>query len=416
MACDFATASLREYVAALYCKDIDGFWYSSAALSEFTALDNGGQAFNMALTYGTAIDVNANNDVVLEVACAISVGLQVPSDRVTDELGGFCGSPSPLVGSAAVEEEAATEDAAAEGDATEEAAAEGDATEEATEDAAERLLQEEAAEGDATEEAAEGDATEEAAEEEAAEPVQTEWVINMYVQSDPYATTYAVDDIIAVADTLTDEIDAVTSADFGAATVVSAAVLEVACAFVQAPAATPDKLNFVVAGTTDVSGYVYCYGEIEGTPVPAPVDEAAAERLLQEEAAEGDATEEAAEGDATEEAAEGDATEEAPEEAAEEEAAEEAPMTEEEFLAAHTMVRQMTVSPDFGFSMEFAAAEDHTYNWGCFCTSLNPGNPQFTTEVTVGVVQTLVTPVEPVSAQSVWCGVIMALFAAVFMY
>merc|ERR1719183_2217718 len=269
MACDFATASLREYVAALYCKDIDGFWYSSAALSEFTALDNGGQAFNMALTYGTAIDVNTNIDVVLEVACAISVGLQVPSNRVTDELGGFCGSPSPLVGSAAVEEEAATEDAAAEGDATEEAAAEGDATEEATEDAAERLLQDEAAEGDATEEAAEGDATEEAAEEEAAEPVQTEWVINMYVQSDPYATTYAVDDIIAVADTLADEIDAVTSADFGAATVVSAAVLEVACAFVQAPAATPDKLNFVVAGTTDVSGYVYCYGEIEGTPAPA---------------------------------------------------------------------------------------------------------------------------------------------------
>jgi hypothetical protein len=126
MDCSFETASLREYVAVLYCKDIDNNWYGSAAVSEFTALDNGGQAFNMALTYGTAIDVVTNNDVVLEVACAISVGLQVPSNRVTDELGGFCGSPSPLVATAAVEEEAA-DDAA---DATEEAADDAaDATE-----------------------------------------------------------------------------------------------------------------------------------------------------------------------------------------------------------------------------------------------------------------------------------------------
>merc|ERR1712193_439596 len=163
-----------------------------------------------------------------------------------------------------------------------------------------------AADADATD----AEATEEAAtEEEEAEVVQTEWVINMYVQSDPYATTYSVDDVIAVADTLADEIDAVTSADFGAATVVSAAVVEVACAFVQAPAATPDKLNFVVAGTADVSGYVYCWGENDGEAKPVPVEDEAAARLLQDDAeaeaeADADADADAAEADAEVEAEE----------------------------------------------------------------------------------------------------------------
>jgi len=52
MACSFETASLRKYEAVLYCEDIDGNWYSSASANAFTALDNGGSTFNMALTYG----------------------------------------------------------------------------------------------------------------------------------------------------------------------------------------------------------------------------------------------------------------------------------------------------------------------------------------------------------------------------
>jgi hypothetical protein len=66
--------------------------------------------------------------------------------------------------------------------------------------------------------------------------------------------------------------------------------------------------------------------------------------------------------------------------------------------------------------MTFTAEEGHIYDWGCFCTSLNPGSPMFTSDLVSGEVTTLETPPEIVSAQSVWCGVIMALFAAVFMY
>jgi len=47
MACTFETASLVKYEAVLYCEDIDGNWYSSAAVTEFTAMDNGGATVNM---------------------------------------------------------------------------------------------------------------------------------------------------------------------------------------------------------------------------------------------------------------------------------------------------------------------------------------------------------------------------------
>jgi hypothetical protein len=102
----------------------------------------------------------------------------------------------------------------------------------------------------------------------------------MYVMSDPYATAYVTDDVMAVANGLTADIDAVTSATYGAATVASTAVVEVACAFVTAPAATPDKTAYTVAGTTDVAGYVYCWGENDGTAKPAVVTDAAAARIL----------------------------------------------------------------------------------------------------------------------------------------
>lgn len=75
MGCMFETASKRVYHAYMACNDIDGYFYASAEATVFTAMDNGGSTFNMALTYGTAIDVHNNNDVVLDVACAVSVGL-----------------------------------------------------------------------------------------------------------------------------------------------------------------------------------------------------------------------------------------------------------------------------------------------------------------------------------------------------
>jgi hypothetical protein len=82
----------------------------------------------------------------------------------------------------------------------------------------------------------------------------------MFVSPDPYAVAYSTDDVMASANGLTAEIDAVTSATYGAATVASATVTEVACAFVSAPAATAGLTSYDVAGTTDVAGYVYCFG------------------------------------------------------------------------------------------------------------------------------------------------------------
>jgi len=53
----------------------------------------------MVLTYGKAIDVTTDNAVVNQLLCAVSKGLMVVKDRVADELGGNCGSPSALLAS-----------------------------------------------------------------------------------------------------------------------------------------------------------------------------------------------------------------------------------------------------------------------------------------------------------------------------
>jgi len=70
----------------------------------------------MTLTYSQAIDVVANNDVILNVCKALAENIQVPYKRVQDSLGGWWDNPSPLAGGAApAEEETATEETANEG-------------------------------------------------------------------------------------------------------------------------------------------------------------------------------------------------------------------------------------------------------------------------------------------------------------
>jgi len=101
----------------------------------------------------------------------------------------------------------------------------------------------------------------------------------MYVLPDPYATTYTTADVMTSAGELGTVIEAVTGADFGTATIVTAEVSEVACAFATAPTASADKLAYTVSGNTDVESYVYCHGEKEGKAKPAPADDAAL-RLL----------------------------------------------------------------------------------------------------------------------------------------
>merc|ERR1712146_358212 len=87
-----------------------------------------------------------------------------------------------------------------------------------------------------------------------AAPVQTEWVINMMVQPDPFAVK-ADNDATVKAATGTSAIaalDTVTKATYGAMTAKAVAITEVAVKWVKAPSATGGAKQVTVAGSTDV--------------------------------------------------------------------------------------------------------------------------------------------------------------------
>lgn len=166
----------------------------------------------MTLTFSQAIDVVANNDVVLNIAKALAENLQVPYKRVQDELGGSYGNPSPLVGG-------------------------GEAP---AEEGGDRRLQEETP----------------AAEEETPaveeEPAQTEWEIALFVQPDPRAGTVDPQETL---DALNDPsaLEAVTAAStaFGAPTATAATLTEVAVAWAEdgEPTAVGQADGILITGT-----------------------------------------------------------------------------------------------------------------------------------------------------------------------
>lgn len=69
--CAFESQSRAGYNATLYCRTIENWFYASA-VTDFTAPDNGGVPVAMTLTYSKAIDVRANNAVVLNVCGKIA--------------------------------------------------------------------------------------------------------------------------------------------------------------------------------------------------------------------------------------------------------------------------------------------------------------------------------------------------------
>lgn len=93
--CNFDTASNANYTAALYCETIEGWFFASTKVSVVTAKDNGGKPVTLSLTYKKAIDVVADNTLVLSICKALAENLAVPYDRVTDAYGGYYGNPSP---------------------------------------------------------------------------------------------------------------------------------------------------------------------------------------------------------------------------------------------------------------------------------------------------------------------------------
>lgn len=61
----------------MWCYTTSGHLYSLTEALAVTAPDNGAKVVELMLTYGVAIDDVTNNDVVLDLSCALSAGLMV---------------------------------------------------------------------------------------------------------------------------------------------------------------------------------------------------------------------------------------------------------------------------------------------------------------------------------------------------
>lgn len=176
---------------------------------------------------------------------------------------------------------------------------------------------------------------------------QTAWVINLFVQPDPFAAT--VDNAATVTSlssaTSLAAVNKVTSVKYGAATAKAATISEAAIKFVKNPSATGGTLQITIAGSTDVAGYVYC-----------AVAKTASRRMLN---------------------------------ATNTTAAKPAPVaTSTEITnlrqagvsAKYNVQRQEMKTGALTFSFTFKSlAEGKNYGWMCEATSLNPNLPKFKT-------------------------------------
>jgi hypothetical protein len=344
--CTFSSASKAEYSAALYCETIEGWFFASTKMVNVTAADNGGKPVSLALTFKKAISDITNNDVVLKMCGKLAENMAVPYDRVTDAYGGYFGNPSPsLPASAPVAKPAATNTTANKT----------------------RMLN----------------------TTNATKAVQTEWVINMMVQPDPFAAK-ADNDAVVKAATGTAAIaalDTVTKATYGAMTAKAAAVTEVAVKWVKAPAGSGGAKQVTVAGSTDVGGYVYCGVSKTASRL----------RMLNTTANATNATKPAA----------------AP-------VAKEAVNLQSSATAAKYFIQRFeTKTGALAFSMVFSGLnEGSTYSWMCEATSLSPVNPAFRTAMSKGTAATNAAPIVSTGDSTLWSSLFAAILmiAAVFFY
>ena len=203
-------------------------------------------------------------------------------------------------------------------------------------------------------------------------------------------------------------INAVTEADFGAATVVAAAVDEVEIAWATAPTATTTTDAVTLSGSTTVGGYVHCM--VSKTGVSQTVAATPATRRLAEAAAAEPAAAEPA-------AAEPAAAEPAAAEPAAAPAASADPwlsMLSDDSHAANNNFKRVETKDPFTFTLKFAADENSKYGWGCQATSLNPDakSAAFRSTAVGGSATTAKTPVVAPSGDSaLWS----SFFAAIIM-
>merc|ERR1712146_799947 len=197
-----------------------------------------------------------------------------------------------------------------------------------------------------------------------AAPVQTEWVINMMVQPDPFAVK-ADNDATVKAATWASAIaalDTVTKATYGAMTAKAVAITEVAVKWVKAPSATGGAKQVTVAGSTDVGGYVYC--GVSRTPSRL--------RMLNATA---------------------NASNAIAKPAATAVAKEVINLQSASTAAKYFIQRFETKTGALAFSLVFSGLnEGATYSWMCEATSLSPVNPAFRTAMTKGTAATNAAP------------------------
>jgi len=315
-----------------------------------TAADNGGKPVSLALTFKKAISDITNNDVVLKMCGKLAENMAVPYNRVTDAYGGYFGNPSATLPAAAP-------------------AAKPAAAANKTANATKRMLN---------------------ATANATPAVQTEWVINMMIQPDPFAAK-ADNDATVKAATGTSAIaalDTVTKATYGAMTAKAAAVTEVAVKWVKAPAATGGAKQVTVAGSTDVGGYVYC----------AVSKTASRLRMLNATANASNATAKPAVAAVAKEPVN---------------------LQSASVAAKYHIQRFETKTGALAFSMVFSGLnEGSTYSWMCEATSLSPVNPAFRTAMSKGTAATNAAPPASTGDSALWSSLFAAILmiAAVFFY
>lgn len=338
--CTFASASKFEYHATQYCETIEGWFFASKA-TNVTAADNGGKQVSVSLTYKKAISDVTNDDVVLNICGKMAEALAVPYNRITDAYGGYFGAPSPSLPAAAAKPAAPVANKT-------------------------RILNTTNATN---------------------KTVQTEWVINVFAQPDPFAAKADNDGLVksATGTAVLAAVDGVTKTTYGAMTAKAAVTTEVAVKFVKNPTPTGGAKQITIAGSTDVGGYVYC----------AVSKTASRLRMLNTTA---------------------NATNSTKAPAA---STEVFSLQSASTAAKYTIQRFETKTGALAFSLVFTGlGEGKTYSWMCEATSLNPIAPAFRTAMSKGTAATTAAPVVPTGDSTLWSSLFAAvlMIAAVFFY
>jgi len=340
--CTFSTASRGEYAAILYCETIEGWFFASKSVN-VTAKDNGGKPVSLSLTYKKAIDDVAQNGVVLKICGKLAENMAVPYARVTDAYGGYFNNPSAtLPAASATPAKPATN----------------------TTNTTKRMLN---------------------TTKNTTTPAKTEWVLNLFVQPDPFAEKVdnAATVTAATSTSALAAVDTVTKATYGAMTAKAAAVTEKAVKWVAKPKATGGAKQITIAGSTDVGGYVYCAVSKTGTST--------AKRRMLNTNTTNNTNNVTKTPSATNKVTN---------------------LQSASVAKTHHVQRTETKTGALTFSQVFKGLlEGSAYSWMCEATSLSPSAPLFRTAMESGSATTDPAPVVPAADSALWS----SLFAAILM-